>query len=395
MGTTRTISAMTYTFPFAAAAAALLLSALAGCSTLNVSVDVLDKSAVDPIAATFSAVDKAVADIKSQGRRDELGQSKAEVHRLIADAKNKGLIAAGGSETAMAKADAFIEKAFADARELRQRAVAEFEMFLTTKGDRKRLDLLRSAQASIKAANDVLAKVRSEVELLVQDVASAPANVAPPDAAKKAHAFRKAIRLTFNSIIVGEGLFDDPYLPVIVGAPDDAWKPSFSNTKAFNALGNSDIAIRAEKVARGNFTLKGVRLDAQKVTQATFQAFKQTIQLVAIAYGVPLPKPAGATTAGGDTAANDPAQSASDTVAQAEASRRAAQTERRRIRRAELNLFQAITDEQTNLDDAAKFSKGATNIKTAFDQYSKLIAPPRTPADATPTSSADPTADQP
>lgn len=65
-------------------------------------------------------------------------------------------------------------------------------------------------------------------------------------------------------------------------------KSAYSRTLVRTFLGNSDIAITMEN--KGHFTVKGVRLDAAKVAEATFKGLTQSIHFLAMTTGAPVKK---------------------------------------------------------------------------------------------------------
>ncbi|MBX2947200.1 MAG: hypothetical protein KF725_15320 [Cyclobacteriaceae bacterium] len=65
-------------------------------------------------------------------------------------------------------------------------------------------------------------------------------------------------------------------------------KSAYSKTIVRTLMGNSDIAITMEN--KGHFTVKGVRLDATKVVEATFKGLIQSINFLAMTSGVSVKK---------------------------------------------------------------------------------------------------------
>jgi hypothetical protein len=65
-------------------------------------------------------------------------------------------------------------------------------------------------------------------------------------------------------------------------------KSAYSRTVVRTVLGNSDIAITMEN--KGHFTVKGVRLDAAKVAEATFKGLTQSIHFLAMTTNAPFEK---------------------------------------------------------------------------------------------------------
>jgi hypothetical protein len=151
------------------------------------------------------------------------------------------------------------------------------------------------------------------------------------------------------SIIQGHGLFDEEMAGLVINAPCDAWRAMFNNAKGLGTGGNTDIAIKMQELA--DFTLKGVRVDATKVTQAAFQGVNQAVKIAAAAYGVPVKTGSGAAKDGESKDTNGTDLSAADAAV------RAANAKLRSKREAARSILRVVAQQQalaTATGDAAK-----------------------------------------
>ena len=97
-----------------------------------------------------------------------------------------------------------------------------------------------------------------------------------------------------EGLIGNAGILDDPRAATIIYAPSQYWGGHFNQTLCSASFGNSDCAVKMDGL--GNFTIKGVRLDATNITQATFSVAREAIQMAAAIYGVPVPRATGTST---------------------------------------------------------------------------------------------------
>lgn len=152
-------------------------------------------------------------------------------------------------------------------------------------------------------------------------------------------------------------LIGDPLVAQVVHAERKCWKPSSpaNRARAVARGGNADIAIKMEK--DGKFVVKGVRNDAEKVTEAVFKTATKAILLVAKAYGVPT----GGTDEGGHKSEGSSAAETTD------AERARLDSELRIERQAAADLLEALLAEAEATDDQASRSAAVQRIKTALD----------------------------
>jgi hypothetical protein len=129
--------------------------------------------------------------------------------------------------------------------------------------------------------------VVDEVSKFIRENCQLPTDAPTPEVLEKTVSKAQTVA---EGLIGNAGLLDDPRASAVVYAQDEYWERRFNDTVCAGTFGNTDCAVKMEGL--GSFTLKGVRLDATKITQATFSVAREAIQTVAAVYGVPIPKSA-------------------------------------------------------------------------------------------------------
>jgi hypothetical protein len=172
-------------------------------------------------------------------------------------------------------------------------------------------------------------------------------------------------------LIGSSGILNDPRAASVVYAPTEYWTGNFNKTLCTGAFGNTDCAVKMEGL--GDFTLKGVRLDATKITQATFSAAGQAIQIIAAVYGVPIQKSQPDQTSSGGQAENQASVEISSPVKR----QRDAETAIAQLRLARIAMLEAIVAQRQAIEgnDDTKRKAAIKTIKSIFDANSKLLDP--------------------
>ena len=219
---------------------------------------------------------------------------------------------------------------------------------------------LQVLEARINAFLDV-----SEAAPAAKDAMTAEANSVSQAATKPA-----------QGLIGDYGILDDPLASAIVYAPEEYWVGCFNETSALGALGNTDIAIRMENV--GNFTIKGVRNDAAKITQATFAVGRAAVQTVAAVYGVPISR-AGAGAASQPTSKPGEFLVAAPDFENPNRRANAALQAAQHLRMTKLAIFELLVASKDRLvaaDDAVR-SATIRAIRPLLVNYAGVLNPPR------------------
>jgi hypothetical protein len=340
---------MKTTHPVRAAAAVVLvlLAALNGCAKLSVQVDILDDAYRQTPRWRSADIRRALERIErettpeGEGLPDPLDKRREATKARLASlpdewraalkALDDALAAMGQNGTysqvagtAFDDVPGMVDRAFARARQHYEEALRlgrlahKHEPPSRERKVKKTFALLSKAETEIergdnelrglelaveKRDNPVIQSVLDDANALAAPPAVAPttAPAAPPGAAAAAGAATsnaaaavadipaKAAETVAKNIdsLIGEfGLFADPFASRIVHAPESYWRGIFNRAYGEGNFGNTDIAIKMQSM--GDFTIKGVRVDATKVTQATFAGVGQAIKLAAAAYGVPV-----------------------------------------------------------------------------------------------------------
>jgi hypothetical protein len=168
--------------------------------------------------------------------------------------------------------------------------------------------------------------------------------------------------LTNSGLIQGAGIGDDVRASTVVYAPSENWNGKFNQTVCSGWFGNTDCAVKMDGL--GDFTIKGVRLDAAKITQATFSVATQTIQMAAAIYGFPVPK----NQAPGDSPS--PLEEVSPVKRQREA-----ETAIMQLRLARLSMFETIVAQHQAIKENNRRAQAIETIKQNLDANSKLLTP--------------------
>jgi hypothetical protein len=166
-----------------------------------------------------------------------------------------------------------------------------------------------------------------------------------------------------ESLRSGVSLFSDQLASAIVSADGDCWEGKYNEAFSVGIAGNSDFAIKME--SDGEYSIKGARLDASKLTRATFGAVKQGISIAAAAYGVPLPA---AQQKSESTIADGIPELDAITMAQREAEARS-----RLSRMAIWGMLDAISQRREDLENPAKKKQTFEALRQVFSIYRAQI----------------------
>ncbi len=348
-----------------------LCTLLTACAHLSVTVDILDKNCLDDADVLAASVERELAAFRAKTGAGKFGEAPGKLRSELADFYRrlvpKGIVDSADIdqmvETAGTKIDAAIEGAEASYAS----AAAKAEAARRATGE-SRADLYLEAAALLEAGK---ARLRELSQAIADEtdgvIADALQGLVASDRAPLVRAkddLDRRVDGELRSLTGGLGLFDDPLADRVLHSPEACWDGVFGKTYACGALGNTDIAIKLESL--GHFTIKGVRVDAAKITQATFKVLEQGIALFAAAAGVPAPAQ-GSATAGADTAG--------DEVLQAERRREQARSARRLSRLAALALLDAILAQKDALGADGTRRSAVAGVRTTFGVYRSQLDP--------------------
>ncbi|HWB55189.1 MAG TPA: hypothetical protein VG722_13390 [Tepidisphaeraceae bacterium] len=337
-----------------------VVAALGGCGTMTVHVDVLDRT-TNPIPFVLPGVmdkEQQVSNNRSIGayaaKQQELSNT---IHAAIAQGTSLStrpgdLIVSLDTVKPLEQAmDNDVTTTFSEALKYYDQGLASMQTFRQLKPERlqERQQALLSAQAAFATGDseiaDLSSKLAHRLNQLQRFTPKADNNAATQAALDKfAMSEGKDIVTAAEDVgrsLVAYEILDDPAAPAIVGASNDDWKPHFNRTFGFGLIGNTDIAVQMRGV--GDYTIKGVRLDAAKATQATFDGVHAAVSIAAAAYGIPVPLP----NASSSTASTATTATLGTTVQTSTQQLQSAQDVQHAAHVAELNILDALVIQGT------------------------------------------------
>ena len=362
-----------------------------GCAQMSVRVDIFDQAYANStpfLEAAVRADERKAVDLVDGGALDRRESAiTSEIQARIKQLVDQRIAPIGseqpGDKTLFSDMQAVIHVRFASSRDdylrfLDYAAKAHFApKAAASSGDS---DERKNAQLALQAFADgeqELRRVRVELINKFLDevsplVSGTPAAVVQLAAANKE--LKSAVDQQVASLIGTErnSVLDDPNASLLVNAPPQAWSGIFNRTYGIGTFGNTDIAVKMEGVA--NFTNKGIRVDATKVTQAAFNGVNLLVKALAAFEGVPMLGGGSGSNANGTTSSAGP-NNAQQQLADN-------QLRIRRTRAAAQDILQAITREAASIDaagdtDAEKAARASAvqRIKASFTANQGELSP--------------------
>jgi len=322
-------------------------------------------------------------DFAKQNLKDDTGKA---FDALVVNA----LVTKDDSDTFQKNISSYIDDGYGKAREAFQKAFNEYAKS-QTRGGNEMFSILALINEGTTAIKEVQRQISVDLDgpvtigraALLRSGTADKKVIESVAAVDEAKAKNKA---TTRSIIGDQGLHNDPLASAVVFAPEEFWRrqewpQGINRTEAFGGFGNTDIAIKMQSI--GSFTIKGVRLDASKITQATFAVGRQAIKTIAAIYGVPLPVGSGPATTPATANPDNLYPERSIGFASPEGRKAEAEREALRLRLARINLMETIILQKAALEDAGTGDgpKAARNaaviaIKGAFTARRTDLDPP-------------------
>lgn len=343
-------------------AAALLVSGVAGCASLHTDIRAFDGSCLDDsalarqvaLARNEVVLELIATKAFAEGKADVMQAARTAVE----DAREAGKLTDGddGSDL-LAELEGYLGK-LDEARSLNQagaEGVEAGEYREAVNSFEQANVLVRIAEGNISAALEVYAGKVSLEEL------------------------DSSLKRTVEKL-GGDPLFEDPLIDMVVYATDPSraskparskraktarahrrrseacWTAVVDETRTAAWGGNSDIAVKMQD--DGTFTVKGLRLDASKVTQALFELSTSAVCLAASIYGV-----------GSCSSKEDEGASTGSSPATEAASAKASVQLRKR---AALQMLEVVIEAGTGLDEGNK-TKRAERVEATVDAYSSQL----------------------
>lgn len=363
-----------------------------GCARMAVRVDILNSAYwsspqyVESVTlAKMTDAEQAIRDGRFAAQREVLKQDVRNALLAMSEAnpRNKpedvgvplkfvDRLAKGFNTT--------IDKQFNVARDHFRAAFDKVHAAVHASSDTDREAKMREAKALFTKGADTLAVLVNDLSAGVlaaltsgeirADPKATPGGAPPAAALRTAENLKQQAQEITEGLIGNAGILDDPRAAAVVYAPNQYWAGQFNQTLCYGSLGNTDCAVKMEGL--GAFTLKGVRLDATKITQATFSVAREAIQTVAAVYGVPIPKGRPAATASGQ--GSD--ASVSTDVDSPVKRQRDAGTTLLQLRLARLAMFETIVAQRQQIRgvDTAR-AQAIKTIKAVLDANRKQLDP--------------------
>ena len=362
---------------------ALFVVLMPACTTLNVKVEIFNPSGITSDQALESTVKRESANHSYLLKTDYYSQVAIDLTTQVSefldflaslqcpDESKSKVIATGDLPQLKSAAKTNIETAVADAVRARNEGLALLREAETATKD-NRTTTMSAALQKFSVATRQLSElsVKSQqlfdqyTKHLAKCITEKPPTPLNQGILNKAIAKQRQVQSSIEQKVVsltgGADLLDDPLAPIVIASPDEFWRGVYNETSALGTMGNTDIAIKMETV--GSFTIKGVRVDASKVTEATFDVLKQSIRMVAAAYGIPLP-------ASEKKSSPDSMGSPTDIVMTADDARQMAERKRLLSRTAALTLLDLIAAERSHLAAAITRTAAIQNLKKSFAAY--------------------------
>lgn len=364
--------------------------AMTGCATMTVDVRILNREYFNSLPALVARVENSEAAIRAKLARNQFALTEQKLLDLIDRWESPQLPVGDLGKRFKAELKATVIKQFAEAKRLYiqgvdaagvAREITDAKPTATRVADAgtastqdsspgrslDRRDAYTRAAAKFRAADTTLLELPGLVGELLARFGVSGSGPLDNNASAPAVAEREV-----TGLIGGHGLLEDALASVIVDAPEDKWDGKFNRVYGSGGLGNTDIAVVMQGL--GDFMLKGVRVDASKVTSAAFDAIGSTIKVVAAAYGVPIAGGAASSSGAANATAPDADLRAVDQA------RLAAESKLRRQQRAFADILRAIVREKPNLADDTARSQAVKRIQSAYEANVTVLQKPSTPA---------------
>jgi hypothetical protein len=365
---------------------------LAGCAQMTVQVDILDRKYWSSAAELSNVLLERIAtDARKRGNgeyADAREAMKANAEKAF-DAFFVPLVKSNRASATdrpkfVAALHGTIDKAYEGSAAKFDSAFAIYSAVATQPPPKDQLPRLFQAMKELDEANGIIRSVRRQIsedlKAQIDTLLFTPAEkVAAQAPVQRAEASNRQVA---RGLLGDRDILNDPLASSVVYAGETYWvRPEspkgFNETYAQGMFGNTDVAVKMESV--GNFTLKGVRLDASKITQASFSVVRQAIKATAALSGIPLPS-------GAASSSTTPAAAFAETpisLTSPDQRRAAAEDSLMQRRMARLLVLETIVANRKALtDDKATDDARAAAVKTVKDVFSANRADLDAPAAA-------------
>lgn len=275
-----------------------LLPLAFGCASLDVKVSLLDKTKLDASTTLYRSLDNSLKGTSRAEADGSFDQARGRFIRAIEESIDYGICIKRVSKedrlhfisTASDKVTKALQVSIENFRVARLQ-LAGYEKLRRVGSENATVysqsrESLESSAANFTAGREALLGIQKLAATDLQIVIQKPISASPQCRQPSLDALNFEFLVAVTVAEIAPGLFDDPNADLIVYAPEEAWKGVYNQAYGYGSFGNTDIAIKMESPDR--FTVKGVRLDASKITTATFTSLREVMRTVAAANGVPL-----------------------------------------------------------------------------------------------------------
>lgn len=337
-----------------------------GCADMKVNVAILDRNAVgsEPFLEAAAEVGEAkVLKLRSSGRFD---RDRADIKVAVLGAYDRVLKGDSGRLIAeeiktKLRNDVLkdVDDSFNAAGQNYDQGMAKLAELQRTKPSdtSKRKEVAAAAKDAFDRGDQALADLKIKLHTFFVTTLHERGFALPEDQARMLAAdVEKKTDAKLDNLIGDAGILDDPMASLVVTAPQEYWRGVFNETYGSGELGNTDIAVVMHSL--GNFSLKGVRLDATKTTPAAFAGALMAAKVAAAAAGVPV-----GPIRSPEAAATQPA--VGDDLLNADQTRADAKRKMIRSRLGALAVLNAIVAERAPIHTADPAAPGDADVKKA------------------------------
>jgi hypothetical protein len=337
---------------------ALLLLLLNSCATMKVKVSIINQEKLKEMPGARAAlVEKLDADVRANLKNDlynaERAKLKIEVNDIIQQMVQDGITDTVTATNLLAGLYSTIDSGYKNAIDLYNTGLVCVQKAAdSSQYNSIYRKYLVEAQTCFLGGDNQLLFMRNQIESGLR-VTLPPGSMGNP----------AEIVLPKTSLLHDGLLLGDPLVSFVVKTRNQKkyWKGVYNKTVTRNGFGNSDVAIAMETL--GDFTIKGVRLDATTVVAATFKSLSTGIKLLSNYSGVALPKAA----AGENTTDEQPMYG--------QVIEKKLEQERNSIlsKKAAFSIMEAIVSRRTAISDPALVGEKVREIQQVYTIYKPLL----------------------
>ena len=329
----------------------LLLLTLTACSSgISVKVSILDRDRLKKLPQ-FILHEAEAMHVRIRGNilNDAYNKWRGEIKKSVITAINAqvtaGTVTQGDASTFITAIHKSVDDAFTAAISSFNAGILEYDKIAAETDDKKKIEDASKAITLFASGDGTISTLFSKLQN--EDVGDVTIAVAQTE-----------VETATVVLLQQDQLLNDPLASFVVHAPKSLWKSykisgngevksankigtnRYGKTVARTRFGNSDIALSME--GPGHYTVKGVRMDAAEVIEASFKVLTQSIQFVAASTGLPV------TPAGSGSSAGEP-KPVIDEIAKLDELNSSMEIRKTLYNKSNLGLLEVILNEQSKL----------------------------------------------